>query len=126
MPITVVYYREDDGTVPVLDWLAKQQEKVAVKCLVKIEYLEEVGHEAKRPDSDYLRDKIYELRISRAGNEYRILYFFHEQRAIVLAHSFVKKTDKVPERDIDLAIKRKKIFESDPERHSYDGVSEEE
>jgi len=126
MPIRVVYFKEDDGTVPVLDWITEQQEKVAVRCYVKIEYLEDVGHNAKRPDADYLRDKIYELRITLSGNKYRILYFFNGQTAIVLAHSLIKKTDKVPDRDIELAIKRKKTFESDPSKHTYDGESEEE
>ena len=60
MPKThVVFFTDYDGTVPLLDWLDKQDRKVQDKCLVKIERLEELGHELRRPEADYLRDGVY-------------------------------------------------------------------
>ena len=77
MPRTlVVFYREEDSdAVPVLDWLDSLSEKALAKCTVKIERLAELGHELRRPEADYLRDDIYELRVGLQGINYRILYF---------------------------------------------------
>ena len=52
---------------------------------------------------------------------YRILYFFHGRRAAVLAHGLVKER-VVPSREIEVALTRKRQFEQDPERHTYEEV----
>lgn len=86
MPETeVIYYCEDDGTAPVLEWLAeigRRNRKAAVKCTARIEVLGELGHELRRPMADYLRDGIYELRVRAGRVNYRILYFFHGQNVL--------------------------------------------
>ena len=77
-----------------------------------------MGHELRRPEADYLRDDIYELRAQRGRVQYRILYFFHGQRLAVLAHALTKE-GQVPPADIERAIRRKDAFTQDPEKHSY-------
>ncbi|MCY2996246.1 MAG: type II toxin-antitoxin system RelE/ParE family toxin [Planctomycetota bacterium] len=118
MPKTdVVFFADDDGTAPLLDWLDKQDRKVQDKCLVKIERLKECGHDLRRPEADYLRDGVYELRVRYRSINYRVLYFFHDQAAVV-SHGLTKE-DVVPDREIDLAISRNMQFRQDPERHTY-------
>lgn len=53
--------------MPVLDWLDALPDKVKAKCLVRIERLKEQRHELRRPEADYLRDGIYELRVGYRG-----------------------------------------------------------
>jgi len=60
-----------------------------------------------------------ELGISESGNQYRILFFYQPGKIVVLAHAFFKKQNKVPNREIETAIKRKKAFEAGPEDHTY-------
>lgn len=79
-PTEVIFYREEDGTVPLLDWLDSLTPKVRDKCVVRLERLEELGHELRRPVADYLRDDIYELRVGFQGSNYRMLYFFMDGR----------------------------------------------
>src|SRR5713226_2107894 len=112
--ITVVFYREDADTVLVLDWLDRLPAKVQDKCRVRIERLRDLGHELRRPEADYLREGIYELRIGFRGMNYRMLYFFHWKDAAVLAHGLVKERE-VPPREIEEALSRKCRFELDPE-----------
>src|SRR5205809_1103683 len=82
MPQTrVVFYRDDDGSVPLVEWLNGLPNKVQDKCQVRIERLREVGHELRRPEADYLRDGIYELRVRLRSANYRMLYFFHGNTA---------------------------------------------
>ena len=116
--IAVVFYQEVAGTVPVLDWLDRLPAKAQDKCRLRIERLRDVGHKLRRPEADYLRDGIYELRVGFRGMNYRMLYFFHGRVAAVLAHGLVKER-KVPPREIEEAIRRKRKFELDPERHTY-------
>lgn len=120
MPKTKVkFYKDTDGSVPVVEWLAELPAKALDKCRSKIERLAEMGHELRRPEADFLRDKIYELRVGLRGINYRILYFFHGNTAAVLAHGIVKES-AVPPREIDLAIERKRKFESNPQKHTYE------
>ena len=116
--IHVLFYQEDDGTVPVLDWLDSLPPKAQDKCVVKIERLRELGHELRRPEADFLRDGIYELRVGLRGVNYRLLYFFHGKGAVVLAHGLTKER-VVPPREIHEAIRRKRKFGQDPDKHTY-------
>ena len=115
---TVVFYAEDDGSSPLLTWLDRQQSKVQDKCLVKIERLAELGHELRRPEADFLRDGVYELRVRYGRVNYRMLYFFHE-RIAVISHGLTKE-NVVPDTDIDLAITWKGKFTRDPQKHTYE------
>ncbi len=64
MPKTnVVFFQEEDGSVPILEWLDSLQPKALDKCTVRIERLGELGHELRRPEADFLQDGIYELRV---------------------------------------------------------------
>lgn len=81
MPTTeLVYYCDEHGTAPVLEWLqdlAAKNQKAADKCVIRIGTLAQFGHELRRPVADYLRDGIYELRSRQGKVQYRILYFYH-------------------------------------------------
>jgi phage-related protein len=115
---TVVLYREEDGTVPLVEWLDSLPQKVQNKCLIRLERLEELGHELRRPEADYLRDDIYELRVNYKGMNYRMLYFFHGREAVVVLHGLVKQ-QKVPLKEIKKAVERKKKFDADPKRYAF-------
>lgn len=119
MPRTVVIFFAD-GSCPLLDWLDDPRQvsvKARDKCIVKVERLAEHGHELRRPEADYLRDDIYELRAKLGRVNYRMLYFFNEHGA-VLTHGFTKE-DEVPDREIELAIARRKLFQQDPDKHTF-------
>ena len=81
--------------------------------------LEELGHELRRPEAQYLRDGIYELRTKHAGVNYRMLYFFHGRTAAVVSHGIMKQQAEVPPKDIDTAVRRKALFEAHPQRHTF-------
>jgi hypothetical protein len=115
--IDVVMFIEDDGTVPLLNWLDSLPEKAQDKCIARIERLSAMGYELRRPEADYLRDGIYELRVALQGIQYRILYFFSEKQA-VMSHGLIKES-KVPSKEIDLAIERRVRFSANCLIHTY-------
>ena len=111
MPKTkLVLFRESDGGVPLLDWLDTLPKKPRAKCIARLQRLGLMVHELRRPESDFLRNGIYELRVGHRAINYRILYFFHGQVAAVVSHGTTKER-RIPDREIDLAITRKKEFE---------------
>jgi phage-related protein len=114
----VVLYQEADGTVPILEWLDRLPNKAKDKCTVALGRLAELGHELRRPEADLLRDGIYELRVRLQRVNYRMLYFFHKNVAAVVAHGLVKE-DRVPPKEIDWALQRKRKFEAAPDLHTH-------
>ena len=92
----VYFYMSGDKTVPVLDWLRqlRQRDRRAyAKCVVRIQRLAQEGHALRRPEADYLRDGIYELRARQGRVNYRILYFFRGQNVVILAHGLTKEDE---------------------------------
>jgi len=115
----VFFYRMDDETVPIIDWLAELPKKAQQRCRVRIERLQALGNELRRPETDHLRNGIFELRASFQGTHYRMLYFFHGRAAVVLSHGLIKER-AVPTLEIERAIRRKLKVIGDPSRHIYE------
>lgn len=127
MPATTVhFYKDEQGTAPVLDWLKqlRLRDKVAyANCIAAIQRLAQEGHALRRPTADCLRDKIYELRAKRGHVNYRILYLFHGRDVAILSHALTKE-DVVPRADIERAIQRRMRYEKDPKSHTYSDPKE--
>jgi phage-related protein len=115
----VFFFREPkDDSVPLLEWLEELPMRVQAKCTERIDRLAELGHELRRPEADFLRDGIYELRSSYQGKHYRMLYFFAGKAVVVLSHGLTKERE-VPPRDIDRAVHRKQMVEADFEKFTF-------
>jgi phage-related protein len=119
MPARVVIYCEQDGSAPFLPWPLSVPASAQDRVRLRIERLEELGHELRRPEADYLRDGIHELRATVSGVHYRVLYFFHGRVAAVVAHGIVKEK-RVPDREIELAVQRMRRFQAEPAKHSLE------
>jgi phage-related protein len=50
-------------------------------------------------------DELWELRTKYDQNYYRVLFFHFQNGMFVLLHAFIKKTQKIPEREIKIALK---------------------
>lgn len=122
MPKTeVLFYQDDDGRSPVVEWLEQLRKMDTVaytKCAAVITRLAEAGYELRRPTADLLRNGIHELRAKKGRVNYRILYFFHGRNVAIVAHGLTKE-DVVPRADIDRARRRRQAFASDPKQHTY-------
>jgi hypothetical protein len=123
MPRThVIFFKESNGSAPVLEWLQdlrKQNTRAWAKCVERVELLQEFGHELRPPAADFLRDQIHELRVREGRVQYRILYFFHGRNVAILANSIIKES-AVPSAEIERALNRKRAFQANPAKHTYD------
>ena len=116
--VHVLLYKEDDGTIPILEWLDSLPSKVQDKCVARIKRLRDLGHELRRPEADYLMDGIYELRLRHQTVNYRVLYFFHGKSVVVLTNGLTKEKEVAPG-EIDKAIVLRKRFDTIPVSHIY-------
>ncbi len=123
MPNTDVYfYRDDDGSVPVLDWLLdlrNRNERAFKKCFGLIKLLSDLGNELRRPQADFLRDGVYELRVRVGRVNYRMLYGFVGRNVAILAVGLTKEK-AVPDIEIDRAVERIGKYKANPARHRHE------
>ena len=85
-------------------------EETIARLLRTIDLLELFGHELGLPHSKKVEPRIFELRV-RGKQEVRMLYTFHGGEAI-LFHCFVKKSQRIPRKEIKLARQKLKALDS--------------
>lgn len=106
----IIFYEKADGSQPVVDFIKNQNIKMRSKLLKSIELLEDKGNYLKSPYSKYLSDGIFELRVRQSNDITRILYFFTVGKKIVMTNGFIKKSQKTPKSEIELAKKYRSIY----------------
>ena len=84
--------------------------KTGPKVVRTIGLLEEYGPKLGMPHSRKVRDNIFELRV-RGIQEVRILYIFHKGSAVLL-HAFLKKSQKIPQKELRVALQRVKTIDN--------------
>ena len=77
--------------------------------------LRQLGNRARYPLSSHLEDGIYELRAQNSGNIARALFIFMPGFRIVFLNGFIKKTQKTPRREIEIAKSRRAFVEGERE-----------
>ncbi len=58
----------------------------------------------------FIRDGIYEFRVSYGNNEFRLFFIYDGDTVVVLFNCFKKKTQKTPNSEIKKAIKLKEEY----------------
>jgi phage-related protein len=99
----IYYFIDERGYNFVKDFINSLPLKEQAKVFAYIAELKQQGHNLRRPLSGYLIEGIHELR----PKDNRIFYFFFLRDSAVLLHSIKKKTDKIPQEDLRLCLKRK-------------------
>lgn len=107
--INVVFYRTAVGKEPVREWMLKlvKDDRYTIGVDLKtVEFGWPLGMPLVRSMKNY--DQLWEVRSSISGNRIaRVLFTVHDSR-MVLLHGFIKKTQKSPKADLDLADDRKR------------------
>ena len=107
-PLKVVFFKTETGNEPVREWLkelSKEDCKVIGTDILTVQYAWPVG----KPLVDNLGDGIWEVR-SRLDNRIARTLFAVVDQEIVLLHGFIKKQQRTPQDELELAKKRKKQY----------------
>lgn len=105
-----VFYKDTDGTKPLGTFIKSLRKELRAKVVADLRLLEEFGNLAREPLSKELEDGIFELRTEESGDIVRILYFFDKGRIILCTNGFVKKQQKTPRSEIELAKQRRASY----------------
>jgi phage-related protein len=105
-PWNVDFYREDDGSLPVMKWIDRLPEDVRGKVIARIDMLRQGGPTLDYPYTSQIEGKLREARLRVGKTRYRVLYFFDENRTAILLHGFTKNTAAVEESDKRVARSR--------------------
>ena len=74
-----------------------------------VELIEQVGFSGLPRDSvKHLEDKLWELRITGRDGISRAIYVTAAGQRVVIVRVFIKKTQKTPQRELELARERAK------------------
>jgi len=79
------------------------------KVLRTIDLLEKFGQKLGPPHTKKISTHLFELRIS-GKQEIRIFYSFHKSQ-ILLLHGFVKKSQKIPQKEIKITLQKLKLLD---------------
>jgi len=104
----IYYFIDENGDIPVKEFIHSLTMKEQVRIYAYIRELKREGNNLRRPLADYLTSGIYELRPQKN----RIFYFFYLKGNAVLVHAIKKKSDRIPENDLNLCLRRKSQIET--------------
>ena len=116
----VEFYKDVNEREPVKDFFNSLSTDARAKVVKVINMLSDYGVLLKEPYTRQIRGKIRELRIKDSHGAIRVLYFTCTGKRFILLHGFIKKTEKTPVREIELAEKRMKDFINREERTHED------
>ena len=93
-----------------IETLSLQEKAELMAFIDKLIELKNNNNRISEKLSKFLRDGIFELRVSHLNRISRSLYFYQKDKTIVFTHGFIKKQDKTPNSEIEKAIKIRKII----------------
>jgi phage-related protein len=106
-PIPLRFWKSHSGKEPVRIWLSQlsaDDKKVIGYDLAKLQF----GWPLGLPLCRFLRSNLWEVRSSLPSRcEARVIFTFYQGSMIAL-HAFIKKTQKIPTEELDIALQRLK------------------
>ena len=86
--------------------------KILAKMLHIFELIEMAGAQLGEPYTKPLNNGLFEVRAKAKEGIGRSVYCYQKGQKIVILHSFVKKDQKTPKRDLEIALKRKREIDN--------------
>ena len=107
---TTEFYADASGQSPVEAFLDSVDSKTRARFRWSMEQLRVQNIQAREPLVKHLEDKLWELREESKTDIYRVIYFFFTGRRIIFLHGFQKKTQKTPNKELEIARARYQDF----------------
>ena len=105
------FYVKENGECPIEKFFESLPPKMYAKVLRTIDLLEKNGKDLREPYSKSIGDGIFELRIKQGSDISRVLYFFFIGNTAILTNGFIKKSQKTPSGEKELARRYKTDYE---------------
>lgn len=105
--VKAVFYESGSGNMPVREWLLsldREDRRIIGEDIATVEF----GYPIGMPVCRSLENGLYEVRSDISDGKIARVIFIVKRGYMVLLHGFIKKTQKTPKQDVDLAAKRAK------------------
>ena len=105
--IPACFYRTEAGREPVRDWLkglSTEDRQIVGTDIKDVEFAWPIG----MPLVQSLNNGLWEVRSNLTSGRIGRVIFCIQANQMFLLHGFIKKTQKTPKRDLDIALKRMK------------------
>jgi phage-related protein len=110
--VPAIFFQTEAGSEPVRDWLKSLPLPEDRKRIGEDIKTVEFGWPLGMPVCRALGRGLYEVRSNLAGNRVaRVLFYIDKKSRMVLLHGFIKKTQKTPDEDLELARRNKSKHE---------------
>lgn len=108
MEFEVQFYTDQNGKKPVQDFLEEVFDKNYALWSECVSSIEKIKHRIyhKEPFSKVLGLGLLEIRVRSKNDIARIIYAFVKGKQIILLHGFIKKTEKTPLKELEIAQNR--------------------
>jgi len=107
---TCIFYKTIAGKSPVEEFIESLDAETQDKFILKKQLLQDFGPQLRYPHTDHIGEGIFELRFKGKESQIRVLFFFFYGKRIIFSHGFAKKTQKTPQKEIEIVKKRRKDF----------------
>lgn len=104
----ILFYNEQ-----VRDSIANLPKLLKARCIALLDRMENHGPNLGPPHTESIGEGLFELRIKAQEGIARVFFCTLVGQKIVLLHSFIKKTQKIPKKDLDIAKERLKEVKKD-------------
>lgn len=102
----VKYFQTRRGDYPVKDFIENLEKPLFIRIFRYIDLIINKGFDLTPPYAKKIQNNIWELRITEKS-QIRILYTY-SNNVFYLLHAFKKKKDKIPLKELLIALDRKK------------------
>ncbi|WOD09240.1 type II toxin-antitoxin system RelE/ParE family toxin [Marinomonas sp. GJ51-6] len=92
--------------------ILKMPPKIQTRMIKLLELMEKHGANLGSPHTEPMGDGLFEVRAKAQEGIGRSLFCYSKGQTIVVLHAFIKKSQKTPKRELDLARQRKKEVQS--------------
>ncbi|WP_291942248.1 type II toxin-antitoxin system RelE/ParE family toxin [Limnohabitans sp.] len=103
MDYTITYYSES-----VQEQILDLPDTLAARYVVLTRRMVAIGPNLGEPHTKAFGDGLFELRLKGAEGIARVFFCTQIGKRIVVLHSFIKKSDRTPRRELDVALTRLK------------------
>lgn len=109
--LNVVFFRTDTGREPVREWLKsldKKDRKAIGEDIKLVQFRWPLGMPLVRK----METDLWEVRSNLSGGRIARVFFTVGGSEMALLHGFIKKSQKTPQRNLNLACNRKNLWQS--------------
>jgi phage-related protein len=104
------FYLSETGKSPAEDFIKSLDPRTRRKFYYVKSLLEAYGPRLPYPHAKYIGDQIFELRFHGNEGHVRALYFFFSDNKVIFTNGFIKKSNKTPVNEKQMAINRRKDY----------------